>query len=528
MIYTNDINGDSSPGGEFAKDIAVVASQFERKQISARTAEKYLASLKKGLRPGGPVPVGYLRGGRAGIIVPDPEGSKHVKKIFELFEAGEKPSEIAVYMMKHYGRTPTKYSNASGREYASHLYTENIIRHILGNPIYAGYVFLRLGKNEDGEEEYELFDGIHEALVDRDVWERCRLKLSVKKKVKLRGLTENDKFLFKKKLFCSCGSCMSTGGSGKIRKRKEEGDYLYYVCTRKNHERGMCDCKTSIAQTSLEDIILVALAEFASGRLKKSDLKELKNNAYENKLKEERKSLISKQTRLTNSISKNLALLKEFNIKSSVIKDIKQEVEDLAVQRDTCEERLEAVNYDLKLCETKSITSFQVGKIFSNLEKICDSLKMEEKKEIVNTCIEKAVLSCESLSKNVSKSFSIIIFTKGDLADTLPRLELLFEVYTNSRSKKRWKITDPFKYIGYSLGRLLSEDCKLQPTVHHHFLYDVIKWSAMLEKKKMTLTELSREVKCHKSVISRKVSLCKKLSGESLKFIAFNNNIETF
>lgn len=88
---------------------------------------------------------------------------------------GTKPSAIAVHMYNKYGTVP-KRKTRNGREYGGNVYSENFIRRVLANPVYAGYVH-RKGT--------ELYKDLHEPLVSLENWKKAQEILKVPRERKI-------------------------------------------------------------------------------------------------------------------------------------------------------------------------------------------------------------------------------------------------------------------------------------------------------------------------------------------------------
>ena len=71
IIYTNDLNTDDTPSGEYVKDIKIASASFERMQSSQRVRDKMYQTLKQGYHVSGLPPIGYLSGRKSKTIVVD-------------------------------------------------------------------------------------------------------------------------------------------------------------------------------------------------------------------------------------------------------------------------------------------------------------------------------------------------------------------------------------------------------------------------------------------------------------------------
>lgn len=77
-----------------------------------------------------------------------------MRSVFGWFLSGKTLSEVVKEMAAKYRRSPIWIAKVSGKTYGGVMYSENIVRKMLKNPSYTGNVYLKLGKNEYGNEKY--------------------------------------------------------------------------------------------------------------------------------------------------------------------------------------------------------------------------------------------------------------------------------------------------------------------------------------------------------------------------------------
>lgn len=137
--------------------LAADAERFSNR-ISEETREKILICCQQGRYPGH-APLGYVNGqSEYGLpwIYPDIQKAFWVAEIFKKFAEGNSLKQLAVWCLKA-GLTSVKNNPLS---------TKAIIR-ILQNPFYMGQ-FRHNGK---------LYAHYYERLVEKDVWEKCQIRL---------------------------------------------------------------------------------------------------------------------------------------------------------------------------------------------------------------------------------------------------------------------------------------------------------------------------------------------------------------
>ncbi len=432
VYYTNDVNSDGSPAGELMKDIMAALAMFERSQTAQRIRDKVSESLKAGYKCGGYAPIGYKCGDRPKTMDIDESTAPIVTEIFALFSGGMQISDIVRTMSEKYGKMPPRVSR-NGKIHERGLFTENKIGRILRNPIYAGYVFTKKGS-------LKLFDGLHQPLVDREVWHEIQKKLDEKPKVKKIHIRERSPFLLKKYLFCSCGANMTVGGSGKV--HRDGSPYRYYVCSRKNHLKAQCLCNTRISLNVIESVLFSVIGRYATNGLRSGDISK-NESEYKSVLFSEKKSLTTRKSNCERDL-KNAAKRFASVSGNSVLKNVLEEqLQTLSTEIEQISSRLSEIEEELLLYE-KSISLGDVHNraIVENLDCLQKDLTLDERREIVKLCVKKAVLKAKSIS-HYKREFLLVIFPTSEELFSAPSLEVSFTL-DNSNGKGEWMITSPF------------------------------------------------------------------------------------
>ncbi len=194
----------STPAGRLLRNIMLTFSQFERELLSERVKDKMLERAKIGLYNGGSAPLGYMRANKK--LVPHPENRKVIKSMFEMYV--ETQSLAAVFKMMREMGVRTNRGNA---------YPLTKITRLLSNPLYVGKVY----------HKGEIYDGIHEPLVSKDVFELAQ-KID---KTKTKKYMVSKHFTFAGLMKCgNCGTAMCPCFTNK-RYNGTLKRYYYYRCT---------------------------------------------------------------------------------------------------------------------------------------------------------------------------------------------------------------------------------------------------------------------------------------------------------
>lgn len=182
-------------------------AEKELKNIKSRTSVVIKNRKEHGYFHG-KAPVGYLNTrdeNRHGIIIPNPQNSHYIKRIFELYATG-------TFSMDRLGKEIAKYGFVSSKNLP---YPKKRIEDILKNPVYAGKIVYN-GNTVLGK---------HEPIISEELFYRVKLMFNSAKKKKPRGET----YVYSNYIKCSkCGYAMiGTTKHG----AHNSGTYIYYHCS---------------------------------------------------------------------------------------------------------------------------------------------------------------------------------------------------------------------------------------------------------------------------------------------------------
>lgn len=222
---------NATSSGRMMMNLLMTFAQFEREIVAERVRDKAIETRRKGLWPGGTVPYGYMV--RDKHLYPDPETKDSVRRIFELFASQGKMKEtIRSLNAEGIMRFPKK-----GVKWQTHtLYV------CLRSPVYVGRIPYR-------EESYP---GQHEALVDKELWDKVQALLAERaRKEKLRRQM-SDALLTG---IIRCGTCGSMMSYSWTRKTSTGAKYGYYYDNR-DSKRGESTCPVKrVPEGPIETVI---------------------------------------------------------------------------------------------------------------------------------------------------------------------------------------------------------------------------------------------------------------------------------
>ena len=275
LICVEDGIDSSKDSGKLMISVLSAVAEIERENILVQTMEGRKQKAREGKWNGGFAPYGYyLEKGELKIAEDEAET---IRIIFDKYiNTNMGAFGIAKYLNQH-GIAKKPRQNGTLDTFSAHF-----IKLVIQNPIYCGKIAFGRRKTEKingtrneyhivKQDQYPIYDGIHEAIVSVEDWELAqqkRKKLGVKRE-KIYNLEHEH--LLSGLLRCPvCGAAMY----GNInRKKKPDGtiykDHFYYACKHRMRVDGhKCDYHRQWNQTvingAVEEVIerLVSNPEF--------------------------------------------------------------------------------------------------------------------------------------------------------------------------------------------------------------------------------------------------------------------------
>jgi len=237
----------STSMGRLTLNVLLSFAQFEREVTAERIRDKIAASKKKGMWMGGIPPIGYTTKDRELIV--DPEGAKVVKKIFATYLEVGCLNQLKREVDRLGYQTRPSRPGAFARPYSrGHLYN------MLCNPIYIGEI-----RHKD-----QRFPGRHEAIVDRETWDRVQTLFGDKSQtVRGKGRKGANRSLLTGKLFDETGDRLTPSYT-----KKNEQRIRYFVSNRlvdRSSTRTPDATGWRLPAIQLEEAIASAIADALKG-----------------------------------------------------------------------------------------------------------------------------------------------------------------------------------------------------------------------------------------------------------------------
>ena len=400
LICVEDGIDSSKDSGKLMISVLSAVAEIERENILVQTMEGRRQKAREGKWNGGFAPYGYkLVDGY--LYIADDEVDV-IRIIFDKYvNTTMGASAVATYLNEH-GYVKKKRQNNTLDMFSAHF-----IKSILDNPVYCGKLAYGRRKNEKiagtrnqyhivKQDDYPVYDGVHEAIVSEEVWQmaqRKRQETGVKSEKIYNQEHEN---ILSSILRCPvCGAAMYGNVN---RKKKKDGtlykDYFYYACKHRRLVDGhKCGYRKQWSEekinNAVEEVIrkLVKNPKFEEAILNKIgsriDTEEIEKEIE--RLEKQHRQLTGAKGRLGQQMD-SLDIMDKFYEKK--YQDMETRLYRLYDEIEGVENSIEEVKNRLLNIQQQKISEENVYQFLLYFDKLYDKFTDLEKKEFLNSFVE--------------------------------------------------------------------------------------------------------------------------------------------
>jgi DNA invertase Pin-like site-specific DNA recombinase len=207
-------NISDTPEGVILEGLLEAMAEYYSADLSQKIRRGRQESVRKGLFPGGPVPIGYTVENKR--LVPDPRTAPVVTEIFTRYADGERIIDIVHDL-----------NNRGFRAKRGAKFMRSTIVHILENKSYTGDYYFN----------GTIVRGAVDPLIDLETFERAQANKEKNRKAPAKNRTPESPCILLHKLYCGeCGHKM-TGACGKT---KAGVQFRYYGCDGRTRFHTQC------------------------------------------------------------------------------------------------------------------------------------------------------------------------------------------------------------------------------------------------------------------------------------------------
>lgn len=418
LVCVEDGIDSSKDSGKLTITVLSAVAEIERENILVQTMEGRKQKAREGKWNGGQAPFGYDLDSKNSTLVVNEEEAEIVRIIYDKFVHTDMGADAICNYLNQRGYTKKKV-----RGHELNYFARGLIMKILDNPVYTGKI--AYGKNVTEKvkgtrdeyrrvktDDYLLADGLHEAIVDEETWEAAREK---RKRTGVRFVKTHSlehEHILTGLIRCPlCGGGMS--GTVQRRQNKKTGEYkdtFYYRCHhRKKVDGKICDYKPMLNQkmfnAEVEEFIryMVAGDEF-----RKFVQEKLEEKVDVSALETEREQLQKQLKQVQGSKLKLIQMLDRLDTGDKHYTRKYQDMQDNLYDKVAeFEEAMKDIDAKIGASYGKEITGKKLYEFLLDFDILYDKMTDMEKKEFMNTFIEKIELKNETVNNGTGQGSRI-------------------------------------------------------------------------------------------------------------------------
>jgi len=400
LICVEDGIDSSKDAGKLMISVLSAVAEIERENILIQTMEGRRQKAREGKWNGGFAPYGYkLINGKLEI---EEDEAEAVRLIFEKYvNTSMGANGITKYLQQ---QGIMKKARQNGK---NPLFSDKLIRDILDNPVYAGKIAYGRRRNEKiagsrethivKQDDFMVFDGIHEAIINEDAWEKTQEKriLQANKYEHINKGKDERIHLLSGLIQCPmCGAGMY--GNKSIKKGKNgKKAYYYYGCKHRtmiNEHR--CTYNKQLQEEKLDHAVAEVIGKLVSNP-KFADVMQKKIN-IQTDTSEVEKEIANYQKQLGQYIGTKRSLENQIDHLDYEDKHYDRKLSDLQDRLDKMYDNIDDIEHSLKDCkdrkraiEAEQLTADNVYKTLIYFDKLYNVMEDADKRALLTVLIKK-------------------------------------------------------------------------------------------------------------------------------------------
>ena len=401
LICVEDGIDSSKDSGKLMISVLSAVAEIERENILVQTMEGRRQKAREGKWNGGFAPYGYkLENGE--LLIAEDE-AEVIRIIYDKFvNTTMGASAIATYLNEH-GYIKKKRQNNTLDMFSAHF-----IKLVLDNPIYCGKLAYGRRKNEKiagtrneyhivKQDEYPVYDGVHEAIVPEEVWQLAQRKRQATgvKSEKIYNLEHEN--ILSGILRCPvCGAAMYGNVN---RKKKGDGthyrDYYYYSCKHRTTINGhRCGYRKQWKQEKIDGAVEEVIRKLVQNpKFEQAIRQKIGARIDTDELETELEQLRKKLRQLNGAKSKLGQQMDSLDISDKYYdrkyQDMEERLYKLYEEIDSVETQIEEVETRIINVRQQKISGDNIYQFLLYFDKLYDKFSDAEKKEFLNSFIER-------------------------------------------------------------------------------------------------------------------------------------------
>lgn len=401
LICVEDGIDSSKDSGKLMISVLSAVAEIERENILVQTMEGRRQKAREGRWNGGFAPYGYkLENGELRIADDEVEVIQIIYDKFVHTNMGA--TAIAAYLNDHGYKKKLRQNNTS------ELFSAHFVKMVLDNPVYCGKLAYGRRKTEKipgtrnqfhivKQNEYPVYDGIHEAIVSEEIWQLAQKKRSITgvKSEKIYNLDHEN--ILSGILRCPiCGA----GMYGNVnRKKKKDGtfykDYYYYVCKHRTTVNGhRCGYKRQWKQEMVDAAVEEVIRDLVNMPKFEQSIRQKIGAQIDTKELETELSQLTKQLRQLNGAKDKLG--QQMDNLDITDRHYDRKYQDMEIRLykmydeiETVEQQIDEVENRILNVKQERISENNIYQFLLYFNEFYDRFSDAEKKEFLNSFVER-------------------------------------------------------------------------------------------------------------------------------------------
>ena len=364
--------------GRLTLNMLMSFAEFEREMIAERTRDKIAGARRRGKWTGGNVPLGYDIKDKK-LVVNEFEALL-VNDIFDLYQKHQSTLKVACILNDKNCRTK-RYEANSGVVIGNKKWNKDKVLKVIKNPVYAGYTTLN----------GELFDGEHQAIIEKGVWSACQaiLKKNRCNSKRAKGPANSD-YILSGLLKCACCKNAYVGATSMKSKQKR---YRYYRCvTRDKNGKNACKGKPIPAEM-LENFVVDKIKGIAgSDSITETVIEKMNQQIDEKskKLKAERDTLPKQIAKISAEAQRLVERSAELPGKTG--KFLNKRIDEAGSALEELENRLQQVELQIVELSRQKLDAEWIAETLHHFENVWQHMTLTNRHRLLRAMVNKVII----------------------------------------------------------------------------------------------------------------------------------------
>ena len=387
----------STPQGKMMIMTLMTLAQFEREQTSERVALNFHSRASRGLRNGGPLPLGYTRdeNNASTLLVHEKEASD-VREIFRIFlEEGSTGKTIK--RLAELGIKPKVHEDKVYRAVSQGIWRRQTLLYLLTNFVYVGMREINKENKDKNQEDlkpfqrYSLVKASWPATVDRETFDAAQKVIEESALAQSVRTSRNEVRVFIASSLLKCPDCGAPFMGASAHGRNQV--HRYYVHRKLEGETVTCQIKR-IRADELEADLVRHLETYLSKEGYLDQIEVAVNRDYEDQLRDykARKVELTEQIQKLSKDADAVFSLLTSTTDGNSIAMIKDKIAEIAANKKTAQDQLLEIGNFIESVPGPKIARQVIEKNVIDFQTLWKKSTPVQKKKLLHRLFEALIL----------------------------------------------------------------------------------------------------------------------------------------